>query len=199
MSWFWDRFFNHFGPPNWHPKPTPNHRKSMLWPVWGQDGSNERFLSIWDLILIDFSLILMWLLFDIRTMLRSSFARFSIDYEMHFTTEFDILAKYCLSVCTEVIPVSSGSMKTTAARGTARGQPPFHASLSYCGSQLNVIPSSVSRRKRSSACDVCLLHLINRTRSLVLDDHPCIMLFDGFAGTSLAHLGPTRPCMPGND
>ena len=27
---FWDRFGDYFGPPNWHPKSTPNHVKSML-------------------------------------------------------------------------------------------------------------------------------------------------------------------------
>ena len=36
------------------------------------------------------------------------------------------------SVHRTIIPERSGSMKTTAASGTANGQPPFHFSLSYC-------------------------------------------------------------------
>ena len=65
-----------------------------------------------------------------------------IDYEMHFATEFDILWNLLpFSVHRVIIPVSSGSMKITAARGTANGQPPFHSSLSYCGLVLSVSSS----------------------------------------------------------
>ena len=42
-----------------------------------------------------------------------------------------------------IILVNSDSMKTTAARGTANGQPPFHSSLSYCGLDLSVSSKDV--------------------------------------------------------
>ena len=41
------------------------------------------------------------------------------------------------------MPVNSDSMKTTAARGTASGQPQFHSSLSYCDLDLSVSPKDV--------------------------------------------------------
>ena len=73
IIWFWDRFFYHFGPPKCHIKSTPNHVKSMLKPILGQDGSHKRsfidFTSDFDW----FFLILMWfcLIFsDIQMMLR---------------------------------------------------------------------------------------------------------------------------------
>ena len=42
-----------------------------------------------------------------------------------------------------IIPVNSDSMKTTAVRSTANGQPPFHSSLSYCGLDLSVSSKDV--------------------------------------------------------
>ena len=45
--------------------------------------------------------------------------------------------------CAHNIPVNNDSMKTTAARSTANGQPPFHSSLSYCGLDLSVSSKDV--------------------------------------------------------
>ena len=42
-----------------------------------------------------------------------------------------------------IIPVNRDSMKTTAARSTANGQPPFHSSFSYCGLDLSVTSKDV--------------------------------------------------------
>ena len=199
MSWFGDRFFKHLDPqintPN-QPQIIENRWWGLSWAKMAPKSDLYRFrIGIYS-IFIDFDVTFVWYSNDVAIKFRSIFDRLRDAFYNSIRYSCKILP---FSVYSIIIPVSSGSMKTTAARGTARGQPPFHASLSYCGSQLNVIPSSVCRRKRSSACDVCLLHLINRTRSLVLEDHLCIMLFDGSAGTSSAHLGPTRPCMPGND
>ena len=127
-----------------------------------------------------------------------TFVRYSNDVAIKFRSIFDRLRdafynsiRYSckilpFSVYRTIIPVSSGSMKTTAARGTARGQPPFHASLSYCGSQLNVIPSSVSRRKRSlPAMSVC--SILSTVRG------PLYLRIISASCSSMAPLEPHRP------
>ena len=56
------------------------------------------------------------------------------------------------SVHRTIIPERSGSMKTTAASGTANGQPPFHSSLSCCGSELRT-QCKAACKFSSLACD----------------------------------------------
>ena len=144
MTWFWDRFWDHFGPPNWHPKSTQNHVKSMLGPILGQDGSNERFLtdfaSNFDRFLIDFDMAFVWYSNDVEIDLRSIWDRLRDAFCNRIRHAFKLLPS---NVHGAIIPVSSGSMKTTAARGTANGQPPFHSSLSYCGLDLSVSSKDV--------------------------------------------------------
>ena len=139
IAWFRDRIVDHCGPPKWHLKSTQNHVKSMLRPILGQDGSNKRcfidFVSNVDGFLIDFDVF---------------FVRYSNHVAFNFHSIWDWLRDaFCnrirysfkllpFGVHRIIIPVNRDSMKTTAARSTANGQPPFHSSFSYCGLDLSV-------------------------------------------------------------
>ena len=123
-----------FWTPNWHPKSTPNNVKSMLRPILGQDGSNKRSS-------IDFASNFHWFFIDFDVIV----VRYSNHVAFNFHSIWDWLRDaFCnrirysfkllpFGVHRTIIPVNSDSMKTTAARGTANGQTPFHSSLSYCG------------------------------------------------------------------
>ena len=142
MTWFRDRILHHFGPPKKHLKSTQNHVKSMLRPILGQDGSNKRYS-------IDFASNFHWFLIDFDVIV----VRYSNHVALNFHSIWDWLRDaFCnrirysfkllpFGVHRTIIPVNSDSMKTTAARGTANGQPPFHSSLSYCGLVLSVSSS----------------------------------------------------------
>ena len=73
IIWFRDRFWNNFGPPNWHPKSTPNHVKSMLRPILGQDGSNERCL-------IGFTSNFYWFYYAFCLIFERCWDQYSFDY-----------------------------------------------------------------------------------------------------------------------
>ena len=100
-------------------------------------------LSILYIFFIDFCLILIWLMF-------MWFVWYSNHVAFNFHSIWDWLRdalcdriRYSFKllpfgVHRTIIPVNSDSMKTTAARSTANGQPPFHSSLSYCGLDLSV-------------------------------------------------------------
>ena len=139
IAWFRDRIFDHCGPPKWHLKSTQNHIKSMPRPILGQDGSNKQcfidFVSNVDGFLIDLDVF---------------FLRYSNHVAFNFHSIWDWLRDaFCnrirysfkllpFGVHRAIILLNSDGMKTTAARGTANGQPPFHSSLSYCGLDLSV-------------------------------------------------------------
>ena len=144
IAWFRNRIVDHCGPPKWHLKSTQNHVKSMLRPILGQDGSNKRsfiaftlnfhgFLIDFDVIFVRYSNHVAFNCHSIWDWLRDAFCN-RIRYS------FKLLP---FGVHRTIIPVNSDSMKTTAARGTAHGQPPFHSSLSYCDLDLSVSSKDV--------------------------------------------------------
>ena len=111
----------------------------MLKPILGQDGSTQRYfidfasnfngnLMDFEMIFARYSKVVAFNVHSILDRLRDAFCN-RIRYS------FKLLP---FGVHRTIIPVNSDSMKTTAARSTANGQPPFHSSLSYCGLDLSV-------------------------------------------------------------
>ena len=157
IIWFRDRFFTILDPQNGTSNLPPNHVKSMLKPILGQDGSNKRSF-------IAFMLNFHGFLIDVDVI----FVRYSNHVAFNCNSIWDWLRDACCNrirysfkllpfgVHRIIIPVNRDSMKTTAARSTANGQPPFHSSFSYCGWELNVAPSTVCKRQHSYACEVWL-------------------------------------------
>ena len=116
----------------------------MLRPILGQDGSTKRSFidsaSNVDGFLIDFDVIFVRYSKDVAFNFHSILDRLRDAFCNRIRYSFKLLP---FGVHTTIIPVNSDSMKTTAARGTANGQPPFHSSLSYCGLDLSVSSKDV--------------------------------------------------------